>query len=241
MTLEKLTATQEKAFRFIERSIKRDGLAPTLRELCQFMGYSAVGSAQDIVRALKKKGYLKNLGKRAARSLIPSQFVAEHRDDDTPSKSDSFSESIGRKRLSHTSGVEGDQLIFLPILGQVPAGNPNEQAENNLGQFPVSRSALTSPNASAKDLFVLQAKGDSMIGAGILDGDWLIVKKSSSPEHGAIVVARVDGAVTVKRLIKDRKLSWCLQPENPHYTTMVGAEQPFEVVGRVVGLQRAIH
>jgi repressor LexA len=241
MTLEKLTATQEKAFRFIERSIKRDGLAPTLRELCQYMGYSAVGSAQDIVRALKKKGYLKNLGKRAARSLIPNQLLMERRDDEVVSKSESYSESMGRKKLPHVVGAEEDQLIFLPILGQVPAGNPNDQTENNLGQFPVSRSILTSPTASPKDLFVLQAKGDSMIGAGILDGDWLIVKKSSDPEHGAIIVARVDGAVTVKRLIKDRKLSWCLQPENPHYPTMVGAEQPFEVVGRVVGLQRAVH
>ena len=80
-----------------------------------------------------------------------------------------------------------------------------------------------------------------MTGAGILDGDWLIVKKTAQPEHGSIVVARVDGAVTVKRLVKDRKLSWCLQPENPHYPVVVGTEHPFELVGRVVGLQRPIH
>lgn len=232
MRTDKLTAIQEKALKFIERSIKTDGMAPTLRELCEYMGYSAVGSAQDLVKALKKKGYLKTLDRRVARSLIPQHMLAEQA---------ALHDSSEARSLSHSQETDSNQMLFLPILGQVPAGKPNDQAENNLGFFPVSKSSLTSASASPKELFVLQTKGDSMNGAGILDGDWLIVKKSAHPEHGAIVVASVDGAVTVKRLVKDRKLSWCLQPENPHYPTVVGTEQPFEVVGKVVGLQRAIH
>lgn len=242
MNLEKLTPTQEKALRYIEYSVHREGLAPTLREICEYMGYSAVGSAQDLVRALKRKGYLKSFERRAARSLIPSSMpVKPFELLESGLTVDGFSSKEAKRHTDCVSiGEAFAETIYLPILGQVPAGIPIEAHENHLGQFPLSLSLLPQPTPKVDELFVLKATGDSMIGAGILEGDWLVVKKSKTPEHGAIVVARVDGAVTVKRLVNDRKLSWCLQPENPQYQTLVGKEQPFELVGHVVALQRSI-
>jgi repressor LexA len=86
------------------------------------------------------------------------------------------------------------------------------------------------------DLFALAASGESMTGAGILDGDWLIIESTSSAEVGDIVIARLDGDATVKRLGKKRG-NWVLKPENPSYSVVT---DPFEVIGKVVALQRVL-
>ncbi|MEI8026776.1 MAG: transcriptional repressor LexA [Pseudomonadota bacterium] len=212
-----LTPAQFKALKCFRSFLEDSGSSPTLRELAQEMGYGAVGSAQDVVKALQKKGFLSIPEKHLSRSLRLTEKAEE---------------LLGVAK----SAVE--DFFQIPKLGNVPAGNPILAIEEKVGTLLISKS-LVSKNAKPKkglldNLFALAATGDSMIGAGILDGDWLIVESTPVAALGDIVIARLDGDATVKRLAKVRG-KWALKPENPDFNVITS---PFEIVGRVVALQR---
>jgi len=217
--MDKLTPTQLKALTYIRSAMESTGSAPTLREICQFMGYSAVGSAQDLISALRRKGFLEEPAKQAARAIVPT--------------------IAARDILSEDDQEDEDPFTFaLPCLGSVPAGNPVEAIEYKIGTLRISKSMISKPVPSKDSLFALRAKGESMIGAGILDGDWLVVSSQQTAPVNAIVVARLEGEATVKRLMKDRSRGWYLKPENPEFKPVYAEDRPFEVIGKVVALQR---
>jgi repressor LexA len=217
--MSKLTATQAKALEYIRSSIERSGVAPTLREICSFMGYSAVGSAQDLVSSLRKKGFIEENEKQAARTYVLTPIA----------------------RRTHAMSDEPDLNTYvIPLVGTVAAGNPVTAIEEHVGTLRMSIAMLPKPHPRGDELFGLQAKGESMVGAGIMDGDWLVVKLEKDPPKDTIVVARVDGDVTVKRLTRDQEHGWYLKPENPRFANIYGGDDGFEIVGRVVALQRAL-
>jgi repressor LexA len=116
-------------------------------------------------------------------------------------------------------------------LGRVPAGKPFLSEENSEGLL-----TIPSDMGSGK-LFALQVKGDSMIGAGIMDGDRVIVKQQGTAENGAIVCALIEGEATLKRFYeKDGVVT--LKAENEKYKPITVASGEFRIVGRVVGLMR---
>lgn len=217
--MEKLTPVQLKALTYIRTAMDKTGTTPTLRELCEHMGYSAIGSAQDLIAALRRKGYLEEPSKQSARALVPTIAGRDLLEDDEPSF-DPFT-------------------LALPCLGAVPAGNPIEAIEDRIGTLRISTAMIPKPMPARESMFALRAKGESMIQAGILDGDWLVVAGQNSAPAQSIVVARVDGDATVKRLMKDRTRGWYLKPENPAFKPTYAEDRPFEIIGRVVALQRA--
>lgn len=213
----KLTKIQAKALEFIRTSLERSGTSPTLRELCAFMGYSAIGSAQDLVAALRRKGFLQTPQKQSARSLIL-----------TP-------KAIALNEPTHQSTLN---TYVIHCIGAVPAGDPLASIEERTGTLRMSVNMFQRPFPDPENLFGLQASGDSMIDAGIFDGDWLVISKQPEAESGDVVVARIGGEVTVKRLMKDR-LGWYLKPENNAYHILrPNQEKPLEIVGKVMALQR---
>ena len=192
-----LTERQGQVLEFIEETLAMEGRPPTLREIAKHFGYSAVGTVEDHVKALVKKGYL-DRDKGVVCGLRPTHFA--------PATS-------------------------VPILGVVPAGRPIEALEEALG-------SLTVPSKLKGELFALRVKGDSMRDAGILEGDYVIVKKQQSAEHGEIVVALIDGEATVKRLEK-RGGRVRLIAENPKYSPIeLNPEQENLIQGKVLSLQR---
>lgn len=220
--MDKLTPTQLKALAYIRSTMDSTGSAPTLREICQFMGYSAVGSAQDLISALRRKGFLEEPSKQAARAIVPTVAARDMLSDDEEESEDPFT-------------------FALPCLGAVPAGNPLEAVEDRVGTLRISKSMIAKPIPPKDSLFALRAKGESMIGAGILDGDWLVVASQQSAPTNSIVVARVEGEATVKRLMKDRARGWYLKPENPEFKPIFAEDRPFEVIGKVIALQRGMN
>jgi repressor LexA len=218
--MSKLTPTQAKALDYIKSSIDRSGVAPTLREICSYMGYKAVGSAQDLVSALRKKGFIEENERQAARTYLLTSLA---------------------RRQQHTADDGDFNTFVVPCLGTVPAGNPALAVEERIGTLRMSIALLPKPYPRADELFALQAVGESMVNAGIFDGDWLVVRLRQEPPRDSIVVARVDGDVTVKRLMRDRERGWYLQPENARFHNIYADEaSSFEIVGQVVALQRAL-
>ncbi|MDD7210162.1 MAG: transcriptional repressor LexA, partial [Lachnospiraceae bacterium] len=125
------------------------------------------------------------------------------------------------------------ELVNVPIVGTVTAGEPILAIENIQGYFPITPEFLHN-----RQTFMLKVKGESMINAGILDGDFILVEESPTASDGDIIVALLDDSVTVKRFFKEKD-QIRLQPENDTMDPIIVPKSaPFSVVGKVIGLYR---
>lgn len=179
----------------------------------------AVGGAPPTLRAICKAFGFKSIGSAQdhVRALVQKGFLEKD-----PGKARGI-----RLPDHHRIGAVG-----VPVLGTVPAGIPREAIEITLGTLPV-------PHAMAKkgNLFALKVVGESMSGAGIHDGDWVIARQQKTAVHGDIVVALIDGSATVKRL--ERKGGKArLLPENPMFEPIEVPAGEEIVQGKVVSVQR---
>ena len=174
-SISSLSPKQLKILAFIETELAMTGRPPTYRDIAHHFGYEAVGTVQDHIRILIKKGYLeKEPG--VARGL----------------------------RVTHRS-----HSLQIPILGTIPAGKPIESIETILG-------SLAIPAQWKGDIYALKVTGESMKDAGILDGDFVIVKKQNHIENGDIVVALLEGEVTVKYFERKKGIARLI-PANPRF------------------------
>lgn len=203
-----LSPKQRQALECIERFSREQGRPPSYRELASEMGVNAVGTIQDHVRALRSKGFLEARAPGAAAKRQRKPV-----------------------QLTHSAAARA-----IPILGTVPAGPPIEALEERLGTLAFAPTGRA-PQENA-ELFALRVQGDSMEGAGILEGDYVIVQKTESARNGEIVVALIDGEATVKRL-ESKGARLRLLPENPKYSPIeIPAHGVNIIQGRVVSVQR---
>jgi repressor LexA len=175
---EPLTDRQRQVLDYIGRSIERRGYPPTLREIGEHMGIRSTNGVNDHLKALEKKGYLEreDLKSRALRPIDPANGGAR------------------------SAASQRERFVDVPLLGKVAAGRPIlalEQAEDTVR---VDRFFLGRPGVGGdgREVFALRVVGDSMIEAGIFDGDFLFVRKQPDARRGEIVVAMIDGEATVK-------------------------------------------
>jgi len=204
-----LTTRQQAVLDFVTRVIADHGAPPTLAEIATEFGFSQVRGAQKHLAALESKGHL---------TLIPGKARGIRLSD--------------RGRSVANKSLHPDALC-LPVLGRVAAGSPIGAAAEFEGSLLLDR-AMFFPTPD----YLLKVKGDSMRDDGIHDGDLIAVHRTDVAENGQIVVARVDGEITVKRLKlgKDRIL---LLPRNPDYAPIVvPPDADFAIEGLYCGLVR---
>ncbi len=189
-----LTEAQRKVVEFIFVHIRDTGMPPTLREICSHLGWNAVGSAQDVVYALRKKGYLVPPERGKSRQIVLSQWAQEQIQrggemEASPSEPPPY--------IRMPLGPLHSGVLWVPLLGTVQAGMPNEAIEHVANQvpfhFPLGRK-------SPDHFSALTVEGYSMLNAGFLPGDQLLVERTSTARDGDIVVAAPSpGEATVKR------------------------------------------
>jgi len=140
-----------------------------------------------------------------------------------------------RRKNRHSRGLELVDSISrgVPILGHISAGIPLEAEENYEGEIPCEHTFF-----GKEPHFALQVNGDSMTGAGILDGDFCIVRQQETAKESEIVAAIVSGEATVKRLVKNPDRTWVLRPENSSYKDIIFSADSFSICGVVVGVWR---
>lgn len=222
IALPKLTARQEEILELIMLAIEESGLPPTRAEIANRLGFASANAAEEHLRALAKKGYIE-LSPGTSRGIRITN-------------SNHSSTVANFRQLNLPSG--GLQQLTLPLIGRVAAGSPITAIEHIEKHIPVDPS-LFSKGAD----YLLRVKGMSMRDAGILDGDYLAVRKTSEARNGDIVVARIDDEVTVKRFqrVKNATGSFIeLQAENPDFKNLiVKADTNFALEGQAVGLIRA--
>ena len=142
----------------------------------------------------------------------------------------------GESRAIEILGFSSSNIISIPIVGRVRAGEPILAIENIEGYFNLDRSLV-----SSKDVFLLRVQGDSMIDAHIQDGDFALVKPQSNAENGEIVVALIEDEATIKRIFQKRDLIH-LEPANPDMEPIVikKGEKQVTIVGKVIGIFRKL-
>ena len=209
---KELTARQEEIYEYIKKYSKENRMPPTVREIGNHFEISSTNGVRSILAALIKKGYL-NRAPRLSRGI---EIV------DTDG-------SAAETAPSNT--------IEIPIVGRVAAGTPILAVQNLEGTVTIDRDFL----ACRSDVFALRVKGDSMINAGIFDGDLIFARQQKSAERGEIIVAQVDNEATVKHYqpLADHIE---LRPANPKYRPIiVNKGKDFSIAGRVIGVMRKVN
>jgi repressor LexA len=210
-----LTERQKAILEFIEAYSSQNGIAPTLREICEHFGYSSYGTAYKHLRLLGEKGFLRRdwNQKRGLEILRPAQESRE----------------ASAVRLPFHGRIAAGQPIEA-----IPDGEPVDVPAQLLGGG-VGRAA--GGRAAANRHYVLQVVGESMLGEGVFDGDWVVVERRQEAEAGEMVVALIGQDATLKRFYPEGEVIR-LQPSNPSMAPIRVPAGEVRVQGVVVGLMR---
>ena len=215
-----LTARQREIFNYIQQRIK-EGYPPTIREIGSKFGFSEK-AAHDHLNALEKKKYIeREEGKPRAISIL--------KEADPKLETSKWLE--GQNANPALAGLQRD-IMEIPIFGRVAAGEPLLASQNIEGTLPI-------PTRMVNDYecFALRIIGSSMVGVGILEGDFVIVRRQANADPGDIIVALVEDEATVKRFYIDGERIR-LQPENPAIEPTIFNVNDVMILGKVVGLHR---
>ena len=205
--MEKLTNKQEKILTTIKKFIADDGYSPSIRELCTLCNLSSTATMFVHLKNLTSKGYINQAGSksRTIELNVPNEY-----------------------------DKKTDNVINVPLLGKVAAGNPIEAIERPNEFFSLPKELIPLKT----EVFTLEVNGDSMINIGIYDGDIVIVKRSNTANNGEIVVAMTDeNEVTLKRFFKESN-HIRLQPENDYLEPII--LNNVTILGKAIGLYRKI-
>lgn len=244
--MEELTERQRDILTFIHTHIEDHGYPPTVREIGRAFGIRSTNGVSDHLKSLERKGYLER-GSLKSRALRPVKMVPA---DDTFNDAPVVARGGGvtslaahRARLSAPAApdiapVVGGRLVSVPVLGRVAAGAPilaEEHAEDS-----VQIDSVLLGNGNARRVFALRIVGDSMIGDGIFDGDYIFVRKQLQADEGEIVVAMIEGEATVKRFYREGERIR-FQPSNPRLEPIYVNAKDFrdtQLLGVVIGVYR---
>lgn len=238
-----LTRKQYQLLVFIDHSLRENGVSPSFDEMKEALGLKSKSGIHRLITGLEERGFIRRLPHRA-RALevlkLPENATPSSRVVSAPKSS--FKPTVipgdigaGSSRTPAPERDMGDaELVQLPLYGRIAAGTPIE-ALRDPGNFIDVPAALL----AGGEHYALEVDGDSMVEAGILDGDTVIIKRTDTAENGAIVVALVDeGEVTLKRL-RRRGDSIALEPANKDYETRIFGPDQVRVQGILKALYRA--
>ncbi len=202
MAYGKITSKQKEILEFMKNEILSRGYPPAVREICEAVNLKSTSSVHSHLETLEKNGYIRrDPAKPRAIEIVDDNFNLTRR-----------------------------EIVNVPIVGTVTAGQPILAVENIESYFPIPMDYM--PN---QETFMLKVKGESMINAGIFDGDTILVQKQSHAKNGDFVVALIDDSVTVKTFYKENDY-YRLQPENDYMDPIIVSE--VEILGKVIGLFR---
>ena len=202
MAYGRITAKQSEILEYIKNQIVNKGYPPSVRDICEAVHLKSTSSVHAHLETLVKNGYIRrDPTKPRAIEIIDDNFNLTRR-----------------------------EVVNVPLIGQVAAGQPILAVENITNYFPIPAEFLNN-----SETFMLNVKGDSMINMGIYDGDMIIVRRQQTADNGEVIVALVDDSATVKRFYKEDG-HYRLQPENDFMDPII--VDNVEIVGKVIGLIR---
>ena len=202
MAYGKISAKQQEILEYIKAEILNKGYPPAVREICEAVKLKSTSSVHAHLETLEKNGYIR-------------------RDPTKPRAIEIVDENFNLTRR---------EMVNVPIIGRVAAGEPILAVENIENYFPIPAEFM--PN---EQTFILQVQGESMVNAGILDGDYILVEQQTTANDGDMVVALVDDSATVKTFYKENGY-YRLQPENDFMEPIIVSD--VMIMGKVIGTFR---
>ncbi len=238
---EELTERQREILVFIERHQRENGYPPTVREIGEAFQIRSTNGVAEHLKSLERKGYLERgtSKSRALKLLNPVEPDPAFNDPPAPNVTSlaAHRAKVQKKARAEVEPAFGSgRSIAVPLVGTVAAGKPLFAQENIEDTVQVDSVLL----GGHTKVFALRVKGDSMVGDGIFDGDYIFVKKQLTANDGEIVVAMIEDEATVKRLYREKDRVR-LQPSNPRMEPIYVRKSDFretQVLGVVIGVYR---
>ncbi|SHK18920.1 repressor LexA [Roseomonas rosea] len=243
-----LTRKQHELLTFIDKHLRNTGFSPSFEEMKEALNLKSKSGIHRLITALEERGFLKRRAHRARAlevlrmpdSMGPRAAQAQAAQPAAPA-GPAFAPNVIRGNFAQNlpgavRTANDAAAVHLPLYGRIAAGLPIEALRDGGDSVEVPAALL-----GGGEHYALEVAGDSMEGAGILDGDTVIIRRGDTADNGAIVVALVDeNEVTLKRL-RRRGNSIALEAANPRYETRIFGPDRVKVQGRLVGLVRRYH
>ena len=218
---EELNEREKSILAYIETQVRKEGYPPSVREICKAVGLSSTATVHTYLNKLKEKRYIakENQKGRTLKVIKGGKYKNQ--------------EYISQMQNNENQDIyTAKELVNVPVIGKITAGEPILAVENITDTFPIPVDFIGNSES-----FMLKVRGESMIEAGILDGDLILVKKQNTAENGDIVVALIGEEATVKTFYKeDGHIR--LQPENSALEPII--VPMCEILGKVAGVFRKL-
>ena len=217
-----LTKKQYELLLFINERLKETGVSPSFDEMKEALNLRSKSGIHRLITALEERGFIKRLAHRA-RALEVVKL------------SDTMASSMSAPTRASTPPVAAndDRSVSVSVMGRIAAGTPIEALQEEVNQISVPVEMMRSG-----EHYALEVHGDSMIDAGIFDGDTAIIQTGATAENGEIIVALVEGHEATLKRLRRRGEMIALEAANPAYETRIFRSDQVRVQGRLVGLMR---
>jgi repressor LexA len=234
-----LTAKQHELIRFIQQRLEETGISPSFEEMKEALDLKSKSGVHRLISALEERGFIRRLPNRAralevirmpenTARVAPAQTMV-------PAASDVVTQLGAAPKAAPSIPAAANDVIEIPLHGRIAAGAPIEALEGQ-HSLPVP-AALLGPG----EHYALEVSGDSMIEAGIFDGDFALVRRTDTARDGEIVVALVRGEEATLKYLRKQGGRICLDPANAMYEAQIYAPDEVQVQGRLAGLLRRYH
>jgi|TARA_Y100001970_G_scaffold279519_1_gene387017 repressor LexA len=224
-----LTKKQKNLLLFINKKLRSSGISPSYEEMKMSLSLKSKSGIHRLISALEERGFIKRLAHKArALEVIKLPETASAND-----IYNSFSPSVIRGGLDENKSNKDSEVS---VLGSIAAGTPIEAIQNEVARIPLPENIEKNG-----EYFGLKVKGDSMIEAGINDGDTVIIKKTNTADNGRIVVALIDDNEAMLKRIRRKGKTVALESANKNYETKIFGPDRVKVQGVLVSLYRNFH
>ena len=221
-----LTKKQKNLLLFINKRLRSSGVSPSYEEMKESLNLKSKSGIHRLISALEERGFIKRLAHKArALEVIKLPETASAND-----IYNNFSPSVIKGGLDENPSSDGSEV---PVLGKIAAGTPVEAIQNEVSRIPLPRNLEKNG-----DYFGLKVQGDSMIEAGINEGDTVIIKRTDTADNGKIVVALIDEHEAMLKRIRKKGKVVALESANKNYETKIFGPDRVKVQGVLVSLYR---
>ena len=230
-----LTAKQHELLLYIQRKLEESGISPSFEEMKEALDLKSKSGVHRLISALEERGFIRRLPNRARALEVlkqPEDVISSGGRRAAANSNDPVTRAVTPPRAAPSAA---NDVIEIPLHGRIAAGMPIEALESDRS-LPVPAALL-----GAGEHFALEVSGDSMIEAGIFDGDYALVKKTNTARDGEIVIALVRGEEATLKYLRRQGGKVVLDPANAAYEAQVYAPDEVEVQGKLAGLLRRYH
>ena len=230
-----LTRKQHELLMFIHERIKETGVSPSFDEMKEALDLASKSGIHRLITALEERGFIRRLAHRARALEVVK--LPEAASVGAPRGHAGFKPGVIEGGGARARAAEpANDTRELSLMGKIAAGTPIDAIEHETARYPVPEVML-----GAGEHYLLEIEGDSMIEAGILDGDMVVIKSTDSASSSEIVVALIEGEQATLKRLRKKGASIALEPANRNYETKIYGSDQVAVQGKLVGLIRRYH